>query len=169
LSGNAYWDMYGPREWLGKRVVRYFRRHENRWKLEVLIAAAVIGCIVSACILSRHGEDSAENEAAALVRLLLVSAGIEEYCEEHGTCGISDELFDTAKAAGDVSEAVSDGYRFVLRIRPEAWSCMAVPKEPGVTGRFSFYLDQTDTLRYAPCMSASDPPADDASLPFASG
>ena len=63
---------------------------------------------------------------------------------------------------GDPSEGKLARYRFEVRVKPNGFEATAVPENYGVTGKQSFYLDETRTMRGADKQGAkatvSDPP-----------
>lgn len=156
------------------RLVRYFRRYENKWKLEVLIAAGVLGVIVTVCLLPESREFPFDempawrmNETTALVRLFLIHTAQETYYQEWGVyCGWDIAMDDESEPAlleVTAPERAVDGYYYVFRLEEGSWSCVAMPAEPGISGKNSYFIDKACEPRYAPCASPDDPPADGAS------
>jgi hypothetical protein len=41
------------------------------------------------------------------------------------------------------------GYSFEVRVKPGGFEATAVPVQPGISGKRSFYIDQTNVLRGA--------------------
>jgi hypothetical protein len=101
------------------------------------------------------------NEMAAISRLRsIVTAEMALQFEGDGKYATLDEL--VAKGAmGNPSQGKLTGYRFAVKVKPSGFEATAVPETFGVTGRRSFYVDETRIMRAADKgglpASASDP------------
>lgn len=134
----------------------------------ILLATAAL--VLSGCsmINSRSGNKAeqipqviAGNEMAAISRLRsIVTAEMALQFEGDGKYATLDEL--VAKGAmSNPSHGKLAGYRFDVKVKPGGFEATAVPETFGVTGRRSFYVDESRVLHAADKgglpASASDP------------
>jgi hypothetical protein len=104
---------------------------------------------------------TAANESAAMARLRsIVNAEMAYQFEGEGKYATLDELVQKG-AMSDPSKGKLTGYRFDVKVKPGGFEATAVPERFGVTGRRSFYVDESRVLRAADKnglpASASDP------------
>jgi hypothetical protein len=134
----------------------------------VLLAAAAL--LLSGCSLinSRSAGKTEQipqvivgNELAAISRLRsIVTAEMALQVEGDGKYATLEEL--VAKGVmSNPSQGKLTGYRFAVRVKPGGFEATAVPETFGVTGRRSFYVDESSVMRAADKgglpASASDP------------
>jgi hypothetical protein len=105
----------------------------------------------------------AANEMAAMSRLRsIVSAEISYQMESGGEYASLDTLIQKGNM-GDPSHGKLTGYRIEVRVKPGGFEATAVPERYGVTGKRSFYVDESRQLRGSDKSgaqaSASDPDA----------
>jgi hypothetical protein len=56
--------------------------------------------------------------------------------------------------------AVKEGYRFTLNLKDGEWSCLAMPVEPGKSGKTSYFMTEIGYhILAAPCETEKDKPA----------
>lgn len=106
---------------------------------------------------------TAANETAAMARLrAIVSAERLYQVESGGEYATLDQLIQK-RFVNDPSGGKLTGYRFEVQVRPGGFQLTAVPEKYGVTGKRSFYTDETDIVRAADkkgaAASGSDPEA----------
>ena len=70
---------------------------------------------------------------------------------------------DLALAKATTPENAKDGYYFRIEPGKDQWKGVALPAQPGKTGKRSFYMDHMAVIRQAKCESTEDPPANPTS------
>ncbi|MBI3652852.1 MAG: hypothetical protein HY231_17650 [Acidobacteria bacterium] len=105
----------------------------------------------------------AANEAAAQARLRsIVTAEMSYQFEGDGQYATLEELVQKG-AMSDPSQGKLTGYRFAVKVKPGGFEATAVPERFGITGKRSFFVDESRTLRAADKgglpATASDPAA----------
>jgi hypothetical protein len=89
---------------------------------------------------------TAANETAAMTRLRAIAAAEAQYqVQSLGEYGTLDQLIQK-RYVNDPASGKLTGYRFEVQIRPGGFQATAVPEKFGVTGKRSFYLDETNVL-----------------------
>jgi type II secretory pathway pseudopilin PulG len=121
--------------------------------LEILVVVALIAIVAAVAIPMLKRGETVANEAAAVKALRVLASAQMQYYMTYKTYGTLEELGPRGKRyLGDVAltQGVRDGYRFVLVIGEETgWYALALPMRYGETGQYSFYIDETQTLRHA--------------------
>jgi hypothetical protein len=135
-----------------------------------LVVIACTALICAGCNTSRSMSDNkfeqvpqviAANEMAAIARLRsIVTAEMTLQFEGDGKYATLDEL--VAKGAlSKPSQGKLTGYRFDVKVKPGGFEATAVPVTPNVSGKRSFYVDESRIMRAADKggvpASASDP------------
>jgi len=118
-----------------------------------LILLAVIAGLIAACSTPQPGEQSvlvtAGNETAAMARLRAIAAAEARYQVDFGgEYGTLDQLIEK-RYVNDPGNGKLIGYRFDVQVKPGSFQVTAVPEKAGVTGKRSFYLDETNVLHAA--------------------
>jgi hypothetical protein len=91
----------------------------------------------------------AGNEMAAVARLRsIATAELQYQLDFGGSYATLDELIKN-RLIGDLSEAKLNGYRFDVRVMPGRFEATAVPARFGITGRRSFFVDESRIMRGA--------------------
>lgn len=91
----------------------------------------------------------AGNEMAAVARLRSIATAEMQYqLDSGGSYATMDELIKN-RLIGDLSEAKLNGYRFDVRVTPGRFEATAVPVRFGITGKRSFYVDESRVMRGA--------------------
>jgi hypothetical protein len=140
------------------------------------LAAAISGCELSAASKSdsKAGDKKVDkqkseqfsmvtvaDELAAKGRLMAIGTAEAVYRAENGTFATLEELVSTG-LLGDPTSGKLARYRFEVRVKPDGFEATAVPEKYGVTGKQSFYLDETRIMRGADKegekATESDPP-----------
>ncbi|HLF82811.1 MAG TPA: hypothetical protein VI837_01400 [Blastocatellia bacterium] len=126
-----------------------------------------IAATAAACASHQPAEQSvmvtAANETAAMARLRAIAAAEAIYQVESGSAyGTLDQLIQK-RYVNDPSSGRLTGYRFEVQVKPGGFQVTAVPEKFGVTGKRSFYVDETNVVhaaekKGAPA-TASDPEA----------
>ena len=88
------------------------------------------------------------NELAAKARLMSIATAEAAYQAENGSFATLDELVSSG-LVGDPTVGKVANYRFEVRVKSDGFEVTAVPASYGITGKQSFYLDETRTLRGA--------------------
>jgi len=128
-----------------------------RCAIGLLILSAVISAGCSAAIgTNQAGETpqsgqvppqvTAANEMAVIARLRSISSAETLYYAESGKYTTLDDLL-SKQYLSDPSQGKLQGYRIEVSLKPDGFAATAVPNKYGVTGKRSFYLDQTNVLR----------------------
>ena len=106
------------------------------------------------------------NEAAAHASLRVLATAQAQYRRraQDGRYGSLKELGEqdlivSELVAAVVPEMARNGYYYELTPGGFEWSCVALPVQPGVSGDYSYYVDQTGTIRRAQCANSEDKPA----------
>lgn len=91
----------------------------------------------------------AGNEMAAIARLRSIATAEMQYqMDSGGNYATMDELIKN-RLISDLSEARLNGYRFDVRVQPGRFEATAVPVRVGITGKRSFYVDESRIMRGA--------------------
>jgi hypothetical protein len=137
----------------------------NRLILIATIALLFAGCSVSQVSSSKEFEQIpqviAANEMAALARLRsIVTAEMTLQFEGDGKYATLEELVEKG-ALANPSQGKLTGYRIEVSVKPGGFEATAVPEKFAVTGKRSFYVDESRVVRGADKgglpASASDP------------
>ncbi|MEK6321783.1 MAG: hypothetical protein AABN33_08870 [Acidobacteriota bacterium] len=112
-----------------------------------LIAGVIAGCS------QQPAEQSvlvtAANETAAMARLRAIAAAEARYqVESEGEYGTLDQLIQKGYVR-DPSSGKLTGYRFEVQVKRGGFQATAVPEKPGITGKRSFYVDETNVIHAA--------------------
>jgi hypothetical protein len=143
------------------------RRKLMKYSFLKLVLIGVLASLIAACSSPQPGEQSvivtAANETAAMARLRAIAAAEARYqVDSDGEYGTLDQLIQK-RYVNDPSSGKLIGYRFEVQVKRGSFQVTAVPEKAGVTGKRSFYLDETNVLhaadkKGAPA-TASDPEA----------
>jgi hypothetical protein len=91
----------------------------------------------------------AANEMAALVRLRsIVTAEMSFRMEDSGKFGTLEELVEKG-ALTNPSQGKLTGYRFEVKVKPNGFEATAVPEKFPITGKRSFYVDESRMIHGA--------------------
>lgn len=106
------------------------------------------------------------NEAAAHASLRVIATAQEQFRRrsQAGMYGSLEELGRRDLIVGELAaasapERARNGYCYKLAPGEFDWSCTALPALPGVSGDYSYFVDQSGIIRRAPCRNAGDKPA----------
>jgi hypothetical protein len=115
-----------------------------------LIAALFTACAQEP---AQQAEQSAlvtvANETAAMARLRAIAVAEAQYqAESGGEYGSLDQLIQK-RYINDPSRGKLTGYRFEAQVRPGGFQVSAVPQKFPITGKRSFYIDETNVIRGA--------------------
>jgi hypothetical protein len=103
----------------------------------------------------------AANETAALARMRSIVTAESAYQMESGGEYATLDMLIQRGMMGDPSRGKLTGYRFEVKVKPGGFEVTAVPERYGITGKRSFYVDETRQLHGADKSglpaSASDP------------
>lgn len=88
---------------------------------------------------------SAANERMAIGTLSMIADGEAEFANSYNTCATLDELL----AANKIQKSMIDGhgYKFEVTVMGSHFQATAVPVEYGVTGRLSYFVDESRVIR----------------------
>ncbi len=133
--------------------------------IAVIVIVAVIVFIIYISLPSLGpAPEFARNETSAVASLRTICNAQHLYHARYETYTTLELLLaahtirpELAKATAPAS--AKNGYYFKVTQEKEQWSCVALPAQPGESGRRSFYMDHMAVVRYAKCESAADPPA----------
>lgn len=135
-----------------------------------LVLVGLVAVIASSCNSQQPPEQqrpeqsvmvTAANETAALARLRAIAVAEGSYqVESGGEYGTLDQLIQK-RFVNDPSSGKLTGYRFEVQVKPGEFKVTAVPQKFGITGKRSFYVDETNVVhgadkKGAPA-TASDP------------
>ena len=102
----------------------------------------------------------AANEIAAMARMRTIATSEMAHFAEQSKYATLDELVQSG-LVNDPMKGSLRGYRFDVRAKTNSFEATAVPENFGVTGRRSFYIDDTGVMRAAEkegaAATASDP------------
>jgi hypothetical protein len=116
------------------------------------------------------GKRASEAAAHASLRVL-ATAQAQFRSSQGGGYGTLEELGEQdliimELAAASTPDRARNGYYYKMTPDKLSWSCAALPVQPGISGDYSYYIDQSGTVRRAPCAIAEDRPAGPESLPL---
>jgi Protein of unknown function (DUF2950) len=117
--------------------------------LPKLILLTLCLCFIAGC--SSEADDAspmaaAANETAAIARLRAIVTAEENYRGEFGKYGSLEALVEK-NMLGDSSKGKLNGYKLEIEVTGRGFNATAVPVEYGVTGKRSFFVDQTGQIR----------------------
>lgn len=106
---------------------------------------------------------TAANEMAAMTRLRAIATAEARYqVESGGEYGTLDQLIQK-RFVNDPSSGKLTGYRFEVQVKRGGFQATAVPEQTGISGKRSFYVDETNVIHAADKKgaqaTASDPEA----------
>ena len=106
-------------------------------------------CMVAGCD-SQANDGSpmstAANETAAQMRLRSIVTAEQSYKAERGSYGSLEQLIEKGFLQ-DPSKGKLSGYKYEIQASKNSFQATAVPEEFGVTGKRSFFIDQSCVLR----------------------
>jgi hypothetical protein len=89
------------------------------------------------------------DETAAMARIRAIAGAEAQYqTESGGEYGTLDQLIQK-RYVNDPSAGKLARYRFEVQVKPGGFQVTAVPEKYGVTGKRSFYVDETNVLHAA--------------------
>jgi putative hemolysin len=92
---------------------------------------------------------TAANELAAMARLRAIAAAEASYqAESGGEYGSLDRLIQK-RYVNNPSNGKLTGYKFDVQVRPGGFQATGIPEKYGITGKRSFYLDETNIIHAA--------------------
>ena len=122
----------------------------SSFEITILLLSLILlsGCsIQSAQSVEQSPQVIAANELAAMSRLRSIdSAEASFMVESGGTYASLDELVNKG-IIGDPARGKLTGYRFEVRVKPGGYEATAVPVQYGISGKRSFYIDESHVLR----------------------
>ena len=89
---------------------------------------------------------AAANETAAQLKLRSLVTAEQNYKAEHGGYGSLEQLIEKGFLQ-DPSKGKLSGYKYEIQVSKSSFQATAVPEEFGVTGKRSFFIDQSSVLR----------------------
>lgn len=137
-------------------------------RMQTIIVAVVVALLLlSASCRNQPAEQpvmvTAANETAALARLRAIAAAEARYQVDSGGDYGSLEQLIQKRYVNDPSNGKLTGYKFDVQVRPGSFQITAVPEKFGITGKRSFYVDESNIVRTADKKgapaTASDPEA----------
>ena len=137
-------------------------------RMQTIIVAVVVALLLlSASCRNQPAEQhvmvTAANETAALARLRALAAAEARYQVDSGGDYGSLEQLIQKRYVNDPSNGKLTGYKFDVQVRPGTFQITAVPEKFGITGKRSFYVDESNIVRAADKKgapaTASDPEA----------
>lgn len=131
-----------------------------------LIIIAVATAVVIFLLLPSHRHPRWEaNQRTAMGVLRMLMSAEEQYrsrWEEYGTLEAlgEEQIVALELAQATTAEKARTGYYYTLTLAQDGWSIVAMPAHPGESGMQSYFADHSGIIRFAPCESADNPPAD---------
>lgn len=122
--------------------------------IQKLVLLGLVALMIAACSSSQQrGEQSvmvtAANETAAIARLRAIASAEAQYqVESGGEYGTLDQLVQK-RYVNDPSGGKLTGYRFEVQVKRGGFQATAVPVQAGISGRRSFYVDETRVVHAA--------------------
>ena len=122
-----------------------------------LVLVAFVAVILAACTSQEQQQHrpeqsvlvTAANEAAALTRLRAIAGAEAQYqVESGGEYGTLDQLIEK-RYVNDPTHGKLTGYRFEVQVKPGGFQATAVPEQVGISGKRSFYVDETNVVHAA--------------------
>lgn len=105
----------------------------------------IVSTMAHAAVDAKHGE-KVRNERSVTYRMQSIAGAQETFHEKNKRYGSLEEL-RKAEMYYYPADEDTGGYRITLRVSTDDFSATAAPTQYGVTGRRSFYIDKTGTLR----------------------
>ena len=121
-----------------------------------LVLIALVAAILAACTNQQQQQRpeqsvlvTAANETAALARLRSIAGAEAQYqVESGGEYGTLDQLI-AKRYVNDPTHGKLTGYRFEVQVKPGGFQATAVPEKVGISGKRSFYVDETNVVHAA--------------------
>lgn len=128
-----------------------------------LLAAAMTGCDGSkTTVIEAPPHATAANEIAAMARLTAIARAEMMYqAESGGTFAPLDELIRKG-FVNDPSKGKLTGYELEVKVSGSGFRATATPEKFPVTGKRSFYIDESNVMRGADKRGAQATAADPA-------
>jgi len=125
----------------------------------------IIGIIAAIAIPSFLGFNVIANETRAQATLHVIISAEELHRSQFGNYATLEQLALKNLISGELARSTSPvsakgGYYYELSANYSTWSCKAIPSSPGSTGRHSYFVDQTGTIRQKSMTKSFDSPAD---------
>lgn len=118
----------------------------------LLLMICVTGCGMTGTIRTEDQvppQVTVANEMAAMTRLQSIAMAEAQYqIDSGGQYATLEELIEK-KFVGDPSAGKLTGYRFEVRVVENGFEATAVPVKYPITGRRSFFIDQSNVMRGA--------------------
>ena len=127
----------------------------GRWPLAFMLFGLFTGCgtiptAPNSSPVEQAALVTAADETAAMVRLRAIADAQALYQMESATGEYATlEELTTRQLVRDPSAGKLARYRFEVNLRPRGFEATAVPEKYGITGKRSFYIDETRTMRGA--------------------
>jgi len=127
------------------------RSAATRFALLILSTGAIAACTMQQT--DQRPEQSAlvtaANETAVMARLRAIANGEAMYmADTGGDYGTLDQLIQK-RYANDPSSGKLTGYKFDVQVKRGGFQVTAVPEKYGITGKRSFFVDETNIVRAA--------------------
>ena len=113
---------------------------------EVHVPKSLVLLLVATIAVDENPPESVSNEKMAMVTLWSINSGQRQYRQKNKTCYASLEelVAGNMVAPGNLK---NHGYKFEVKSTAEGFETTAVPTEYGKSGKLSFFMDQSGTIR----------------------
>lgn len=118
-----------------------------------VVLLGLVALVIAGCSTQKPQEQSvvvtAANETAARARLHAIAAAEVQYqVISGGEYGTLDQLIKNGYV-NDPSSGKLTGYRFEVQVKQGGFQATAVPEQSGISGKRSFYIDETFVMHAA--------------------
>ncbi|HLG18164.1 MAG TPA: hypothetical protein VJH03_27230 [Blastocatellia bacterium] len=111
-------------------------------------AVSLSSCKSAAPPVGQSPQVTLANELAAQARLRSIATAEAAHQADSGVYATLDELIERELLA-DPARGKLSSYKFEVRLHPNGFEATAVPEKFGISGRRSFYIDETNVIRGA--------------------
>lgn len=115
---------------------------------EVHLPKTLLTTLVALSVAEKNKAPWAKNEDAAQSKLYSIMYAQTQYHTTNKSYGTLKQLGTTEMLEAN-ADAAEGGYRYEVNADADRFEATAIPRQYGVTGRQSFYLDQTGIMRGA--------------------
>lgn len=135
--------------------------------LILAISLLIVACTHSQPTPTGNGPTMAANELAAISQLRAIASAesIYQATTGGGSYATLKQLVDSQAINSNISSGENRGYRFEVKVTSiSSFEAIAAPKEYGLTGLKSFYMNSTDSHVHAADKKGAEAVASDPSL-----
>lgn len=131
--------------------------------IELMIVVSIVAIVAAIAIPSLLSARISGNEASAVSSLRTISTVTEQYRTRFGRYAATMTNMQNAGYVDEVlGSSVKSGYDFFYSGSTTVWTCLANPRDPGITGERYFFANERGVIRFnTQAVAGSSDPAID--------